>query len=411
MPPNQTLSCGGANPEGNKEEFRGTDYEFQRVLLPVTTLSCQKARIDPLERCHEDPMMRQGQVQGACDNEVNALQKVLAISLRDMTFEVPPAERSPGYQTIVNLKITQLQMNKMLHRWVEKGRTGLGARAAVCEFVFENRDELISYFPEGYPRVTNAENEYQQGLLYTAQSFGGLALVYVVTASGMVFYWRNTGVFASVQRSFIFLILFGLLLVVSFASILYALEPQDPICVSQIWMINLGYTLELVPLLVKVAAIKNRLILTAAQNFRRIRIDPRQLILTVVGVTIVVILVLTAWTIVDPPRRQVNQYLMDNEGSISLLVLCDSESMGWSILARCWEGILIAAAVVLAFQSRKVKGEFNSSTHLGLMIYSHFVYLLCGWCCSSLPIRTPPHHRPSHRMPWQLPLAFCSDLM
>ena len=360
-------------PDASIEEYRGSDFEFQRILLPDPTLQCKESRITPSERCSADPLVRRGTKQGSCDNEFSSLQKIIARSLREMTFQVPLADQSPAYQAIINLRINQLQMDAMFRQWVEKGMTGLGAREVVCDFVFENKEQLIQYFPRGFPRILRDRNAYKRVPLYVAQAAGALALLYLVLAFAGVIWWRNSAPFAFAQRTFMLLILFGLVLV-SIGSVLYALEPQDGVCLSQMWMVTLGYTMELVPLLVKVAAI-NRLMVTATHSFRRIRIEPQRLMATVAIVACLVCVLLMVYSIVDPPRRKIDRYLMDSgQNSVQVLVSCQSGWIAWSIVALCWEGLLIVAAVVLAFQSRKVKVEFNSSTNLGILIYSHFVF-------------------------------------
>lgn len=358
------------SPDATKEEFRGTDFQFQRVLLPEPTAKCRAARIDPLDRCSADPVKRRGVKDGACDNEANSLQKLISRSLNDMTNEKPRLERSPGYQAIINLKVTQLSMNSMLRKWVDGGRTGLAAREAVCDWVYEHKEELMDFFPEGYPRTVSEDTSYQRGLHYSAQAVAGIALLYVFANSALVYLWRKTTKFASVQQSFLFLILFGLFLV-SVGAIMFALEPADGVCIAQVWLVTLGYTLELVPLLVKVAAI-NRLML-ATRRFRRIRIDPKILMMTVAGVTLAVATYLTVWTIIDPPLRYEDAFLEDNNRIIKTLE-CKSKSDAWAVVALCVEAVLILAATVIAYQSRQFKTEFNSSTHLGIMIYSHFVF-------------------------------------
>lgn len=50
---------------------------------------------------------------------------------------------------------------------------------------------------------------------------------------------------------FLFCLLLGALLV-SLAAVVSALEPNDVTCITPLWMIEVGYTLEIVPLIVKV---------------------------------------------------------------------------------------------------------------------------------------------------------------
>lgn len=134
---------------------------------------------------------------------------------------------------------------------------------------------------------------------------------------------------------------------------------------------TLGYTLELVPLLVKAAAI-NRL-LAATKKMKRVRISVRSLYFTVASLFSVVVIFMLVWTIVDKPERSEGRYLTD-DSEIVKTVYCSSEKSAWSLVVLSWNGLLIVCATVLAFQSRTIKQEFNDSQSLGTMIYSHFVF-------------------------------------
>ena len=352
------------------EEFRGTRYQFQAIHLPEPTAECQAARINPEERCSPNPEDRRGSKGAGCDQEANALQTVVASSLRDMTLAVPEVDRSPGYQAIKNLKVSELDMNSMLRKWVAGGRSGYAAREAVCDWIVEHQENLEMFIPHGYPRVFAKNASYNRPLLHVAIGCAGAAVVYVLLAAAMVCKYSAVKVFVYAQVPFVFMVLLGMFLVAC-GSIFLALDPHDPICVSQKWFITIGYTLELVPLLVKIAAI-NRLV-AAAQRMKRVRISMRSLFLSVVAVVFVVMVFMTVWTILDPPKRHEDRYLKEVD-VIATAIVCASDSSLWDVIVLGWNGVLILCATVLAFQSRNVKEELNESKSLGTMIYSHFVF-------------------------------------
>lgn len=362
-------------PDATIEEFRGTDFEFQRVLLPDPTSHCRASRIAPEDRCSEDLETRQGGPNGACDNEVNSLQKVVASSLRDLNLDIPKADRSPGFDAIKNIKVTHLAMNIMLREWVDGDRTGFAARDAVCKWVVEHREELASFIPRGYPRVIVGETGYQGAAFAVAIAIGALSAFCVVVCFYFVYRWRKVAILYHAQFSVNALILLGLFLV-SIGAVTQALEPKDQICVSQIWFISIGYTLELVPLLVKAAAINSMML--AKERRRRAYLRPRDLALPIVPILLIVISVLSIWTVLDPPQYTESKRLIEDENIniVQRSVSCSSESIAWVVIALSWEGLIILWATVLAFQSRKVKREFNKTTNLGLMIYSHFVLFI-----------------------------------
>ena len=357
-------------PEPTLEEFRGTRYQFQTIQLPEPTAECHAARIQPEDRCSLDPLIRRGPKGGGCDNEAHALQTVMASSLRDMTLATPEVDRSPGYEALKHLKVSELDMNKMLQKYVAGGWSGYAARVAVCDWVIDHQSDLAAFIPRGYPRVFEDNASYNEPLLHVAIGCGGVAVLYVLLAAVMVCRYSAAKVFVYAQVPFVVMVLFGMLLVAC-GSIFLALEPQDPICVSQKWFITLGYTLELVPLLVKIAAI-NRVV-AATRRMKRVRLSMRSLCLTVVALVLVVIVFLTLWTALDSPNRHEDRYLK-GVNVVSTSVVCASDSALWDPIVLCWNGILILCATVLAFQSRDVQEEFNDSKSLGTMIYSHFVF-------------------------------------
>jgi len=226
------------------------------------------------------------------------------------------------------------------------------------------------FIPRGYPRVIADKASYNGPLLFVAIGSGGVAILYVLVAAFMVCQYSASKVFVYAQVPFVFLVLFGMFLVAC-GSIFVALVPQDSVCVTQKWFITLGYTLGLVPLLVKIAAI-NRVV-AATRRMKRIRISMQSLCLTVVAVVVAVMIFLTLWTVLDSPVRHEDRYLKDVD-VVATAIVCASNSALWDMMALCWNGILILCATVLAFQSRNVKEEFNDSQSLGTMIYSHFVF-------------------------------------
>ena len=357
-------------PDATVEEFRGTRYQFQPIFLPESTHECNAARIQPEDRCSLDPVTRRGPKGGGCEDEAEALRTVVASSLRDLTYDTPEVDRSPGYQAILNLKVSKVDLNMMLQQWVAGGRSGFTAREAVCEWVIDHQEDLELFIPRGYPRVVVDTATYSGPLLYVAIGCGGVAILYVLVAAFMVYKYSASKVFVYAQVPFVFLVLFGIFLVAC-GSIFVALVPQDPVCVTQKWFITLGYTLELVPLLVKIAAI-NRVV-AATRRMKRVRISMQSLCLTVVALVVAVVLFMTIWTVVDPPMRHEDRYLKDVD-VVATAIVCASNSALWDMMALCWNGILILCATVLAFQSRNVKEEFNDSQSLGTMIYSHFVF-------------------------------------
>lgn len=139
---------------------------------------------------------------------------------------------------------------------------------------------------------------------------------------------------------------------------------------------RLGYTLALVPILIKVSAINK--LTSAGMGCRRVEIDPNLFKKTLSATVSAAILFLIVWTSVDMPR-QVKHYEMNNKnafGSVDVYVGCESDSSGWNNAAYVWEFLLLLSATVLTFQSRVVMQELNESHSLAFMVYSHFIFIV-----------------------------------
>lgn len=162
-------------------------------------------------------------------------------------------------------------------------------------------------------------------------------------------------------------------------AIVSSLPPTNASCILGIWLINLGYTLEIVPLVVKVAAI-NRLSL-AAQRMKRVRLTLRTLLGSVAFISSVVTVFLAAWTVLDPPREQHEYELTDDvtdDGKyiVERTYYCTPDSELWSFAAISWFLLLLLCAAVLAFQMRNLQKDINESATLAIMIYSHCMFVL-----------------------------------
>jgi hypothetical protein len=115
--------------------------------------------------------------------------------------------------------------------------------------VVENIEELKRFVPRSYPRVLQ-ENKagYTNPLAYTSFILGGVATVCVLVVAAMTVKQKSRRVIVYAQVEFMLLLMAGVLLV-SIAAMIQAIRPTNFRCVTIIWLINLGYTLELVPLI------------------------------------------------------------------------------------------------------------------------------------------------------------------
>ena len=151
--------------------------------------------------------------------------------------------------------------------------------------------------------------------------------------------------------------------------------PNEDICISLMWLLLMGITFTLVPVIVKTSAI-NRLIQSSKKS-QRVNISRRVLFGQVLFCALGVAGFMVAWTVLDTPYGQVTQRLDPEDPTIIVADLrCGSNYYYWKIAAYAWEVMLLVLAAVLAFQSRGVLSQFNESKSLGIMVYSHFMFLI-----------------------------------
>ncbi|CAJ1968193.1 unnamed protein product [Cylindrotheca closterium] len=362
-----------AEPDTVVEVYRNTGAEFTKVYLPTPSLQCEAARPTTEERCSEDPVVRRGTMAGACDNSAHITKKAIAISLRDSTLALPPAEQSPAYSFIQNFNIDQLHINEMLSHYGAGGRTGYAAREAVCTWIANNTEYLQRLMPPNHPKVFQSRDEHEEIATILAYSLGFVALVYILLSTTITFRKRKTAVFVYAQAQFVFVILFGLLLV-AVGAILHGMEPDDVICCSRIGLVSLGYTFQLVALIVKVTALNGSM--KASQQRRRVKINPSQLYTSVMILSLLLGFYLIIWMAVDPPKSTEIWTQEPDSITVTSHFGCRSESQYWHTAYIVWEGMLVLWASAVAFQTRHIEGEFNESTSLGMMSYSHFVFLM-----------------------------------
>jgi hypothetical protein len=126
--------------------------------------------------------------------------------------------------------------------------------------------------------------------------------------------------------------------------------------------------------LVKTSAINS--LIHSSKKSQRVNISRRLLLYKVAAVVIMVVIFLICWMVLDAPTVHESRDLSnDDPHTVDLDLKCASESDFWILLALGWQFLLLLMAAVLAFQSRNILKQFNESTTLGAMVYSHFLFM------------------------------------
>lgn len=369
-------------PEALYQSYAGTDAEFQRVTLPPPSYQCYENRIDSGKRCLNVSLEeRVGDPAGACEEAPQALQKVVAKVLYDMTHDpsIPEARRSPGYEAVKMFQLSNLNLGQIFDTWLHRGvdKWGYDPRDAVCRYMAENFESIQELIPRTYPRAVRVDHN-EGWLFYLSLVLSILVTLLVAFAAFMTHKKRDTPAIKYAQYEFLWLLLVGLLLL-ALGALVIAIPPADASCVLEIWFINLGYMFELVPLIVKVAA-TNRL-MNASRRMRRVVLPRSTLFGTVAFVGLGVVVYLITWTVVDRPKRGAEFTLTDDvtedgDTVVSVSYVCSSQTDIWWYVSIACNGLLLISATVLAIQTRKQISTFNESQTLGFMAYSHFIFVL-----------------------------------
>jgi len=345
--------------------------------LPSPTQTCLESRIQPEDRCSDDFEKRIGTPAGVCGDPLQKiLYKIISRSLYELINDpaVPDAIRSPAYEFLNVFSISEFRMDQIFHLWLNTS----DPRRAICEWISDNMDYAQSFVPRSYPRTLQEENA-NDAVLYHSLIVGSIAATLVLGTAWLVHLRRGRQAIKFAQIDFLFLLLTGCT-IVSVGAIVIGIPATDESCIAEVWLINLGYTLELVPLIIKVAAVNK--IVQASQKMKRVVLKRSALFRAVIVISVLVVLFLMLWTIVDSPKQE-SEYeltnLVDANGYqvVHVRYYCRSQNMAWYLIAVGWNTFLLLCATILAFQMRGLSSQkFGESTTLAFLIYSHFVFVV-----------------------------------
>lgn len=365
------------SPELFMFEMAGSDFEFTPVSMPLPTVNCLKHIGDHGQHCEADPQDRLGPPDAVCGQPAKVLHSLMSTTVFKRAMSGPKndlAIASPAHTSLSQFELTELQLSELFASWNEIG----DPRQAVCDWVADNQDYLQPFIPRSYPRIPIKKNP-RTPLMYGSTILGGFVVLLVLLTMVLVYENRACRPIQHAQIEFLGFLLVGSLLI-CLGAIVMGAPPSSASCIMEIWLVNLGYTLELVPLVVKVAAVNH--ITQVGRSMKRVKIKREFLFGVVLAITVVVVIFLICWTILDPPQLT-NEYELtetindDGETTVLVLDICASESMVWRYLSVGWNGFLLACTTILAIQMRKVKMEgFNETSTLALLVYSHMVFVL-----------------------------------
>jgi len=365
-------------PEPLYQKFVHTASEMQRVMLKPYTMECEIGRNfsnhEHSQECAEDLYLRVGDPEGACENPTEPLRKLISAGLRDVLEhpDIPSAAQSPAYDALRRFQISEVQLGELFDLW----ETEATPRDAVCTWAANNLDLLHSTIPMSYPRV--AQEEAPSAFGYVALTCGCLATAIVAATAWMVYQHQGKPSIQFAQFDFLSIVLTGSFFV-GIGSILLSLPASDGTCLSSVWFVYIGYTLELVPLIVKVAAVNT--MMDAARTMRRITLNRAHLFRAVALISLCLIIYMAVWSGKDPPHHATEFSLTEfstdqGERIVGKTYYCSGNSNIWEYVAVGWNVVLLVGASVLAFQTRNTIKMFNESRTLAFLTYSHFIFVV-----------------------------------
>lgn len=359
---------------------KSVDYAFHRVSLPPLTEACMAAQIN-LDRCSDDIDERRGTVFAKCDYAHRPLSKVISRGLQTQSVSsIDGALNSPAFEILSRIKLPDLAIQSIFDEMTDGETTTLSARSATCRWVHDNLQEFTRDFPLSYPR----QKTYKEfnDVSYAGFFFGSIAIIVSITAFALTYYWRDNRTIASAQTDILFSMLIGYTLV-SISSLLHAaLENNNTLCILKTWTMHVGYCMALIPILVKMSAINK--IRRNSRSCRRVKIDKNLFKKIITGALGIVVIFIIVWTVVDPPSRVETYLLIEDDDkdiqntTVEVYESCSSKSSTWNIIALVVEFLILLSSTVLAFQSRDVM-QFVADSHLiGVLVYSHTLFLIAS---------------------------------
>ena len=362
------------------EEFGNSkDFSFQRIILPTTNEQCITYRAKELnsKKCSNSTKERRGNIIGACDYAVIPLKKVISRGLSTLSLaNGNDALQSPAYEFLKQLYMPEYALPNIFRQWTRLKVTHNSAdapRESICEWVYDNFDELIRYSPRGFPR--NRQTRSYSSLAHTGYVFGFISIILATATAVLTYVWRDHHILKSAQVPVLSSMSAGYFLA-GISALLYAVvETTDAICTLQQWTLRLGYSLEVVPILIKVSALSR--LGREARQFRRAQIDPNRFKKYISISMFALVTYMIIWTAVDVPKRVDNLDVIEGEVTIvALYAGCASKSPVWGIMALGWESLLQLSTTILTYQSREIIEQLNESNRLVFLVYIHSGFLM-----------------------------------
>ena len=173
------------------------------------------------------------------------------------------------------------------------------ASEEVCKWILDNFEKRKNFILPRYPYT-------KEFLPKTGMIILNISIIMVLVIWMVVHQKQNTKVIVNAQYQFICFLLAGCLLI-STGSLFMTFPTNNMYCIISEWLINLGYTLEFMPLLAKMATINH--MLNCAKQRKETGLNELHLLKLVVRTTVLMVVYMMIWTVIDSLQKKY-EYIM-----------------------------------------------------------------------------------------------------
>ncbi|KAJ3043649.1 hypothetical protein HDV00_004422 [Rhizophlyctis rosea] len=168
-------------------------------------------------------------------------------------------------------------------------------------------------------------------------------------------------------NSFVFLTIINIGAIIAVLGSALMLSKRGEMCTMEVWLVNVGFFLIVLALLVKTSRIKN-IFLESTKSAQVRAITDKVLGLRMAAGLVPVLVFLIVWTVVCRPNEE-DRITLDSYISVGL---CSTSP--FDIVAVMGRVIAVIYVTSLAFQIRDVASTYNESKFIGLSMYNWIIF-------------------------------------
>ena len=197
--------------------------------------------------------------------------------------------------------------------------------------------------------------------------FCSLCMAFYTLLFLQIYMKRKNPIMSRSQYEFLLIMLVGAFMN-GFASINYAGPPRIANCFTRPVFLSSGFTITVGALLVKSMRIQK---IFMSKSFKKVRVTVRQMIVHLTQLLVVDLCISAVWFIVDPP---VAEFVETNVVGVGLvnMHMCRTSGTIFQIIHFMYKGGLLMYGLKVAFEIRKVGGDFQESPQVAACIITIF---------------------------------------